>query len=95
MRLVLVGLLLIACGKASTRAPPRPEVIDVVRDLADRACGCNNDKECVRAIRDEWEPQKFDLQRHGLTGADKATFESELMRLRMCGDAAGLTIWTK
>lgn len=83
-----------ACKGGAPAAAPRPELIDTIRDLADRTCACGTDKACVRAIRDdEWEPNKQDLQRHGLTGDDRAAYDAELLRLRACGDAAGLTIW--
>jgi hypothetical protein len=91
---LVVVLLMVAGGGKEKPPPPRPELIEVVRDLADRACECGTDRHCVRSIRDEeWEPRKYELQQHGLTGADQAAFDAELARLRACGDAAGTTIW--
>ncbi len=89
MLIVLLG----ACSTKDKPPPPRPELIDVVRDLADRACACGTSRACVSPVRDEWDAQKRDLQNHGLTGDDKAAFDTELARFRACGDAAGLTIW--
>ncbi len=90
--LALVVLLAGACEKTS--APkPRPELIETLRDFADRTCACETDKECVRAIRDEWDGVRTDLLNHGLTGDELAAYNHELGRFRHCGDAAGLTIW--
>ena len=93
---MLVAVVVVVAAACSTKAkplPPRPQVIDVVRALADRACACGTDRDCVQPIRDEFDGQKADLLANGLTGDDKARFDSELGRLRQCGDAAGLTIW--
>ena len=91
--MVAVVVIAAACSTRPPPPPPRPQLIDVVRALADRACACGTDRDCVQPIRDEFDGQKADLLANGLTGADKATFDSELGRLRACGDAAGLTIW--
>jgi hypothetical protein len=92
MRAALVALLLVACDKTS--APkPRPEMIETVRDFADRACACETDKECMRAIRDEWDGVRRDVLNHGLSGDQLTAFDEQLQRFRACGDAAGLTIW--
>ncbi|MGE0402240.1 MAG: hypothetical protein AB7T06_36395 [Kofleriaceae bacterium] len=95
MRVALALLLLAsACEKKTTR-PPRPELIETLRDFADRTCACETDKECVRAIRDEWDTVRADVLDHGLTGADLSAYNAELDRFRLCGDAAGLTIWLR
>jgi hypothetical protein len=91
---ILVGtLFLAACSSGDKPPPPRPELIDTVRGLADTACECGTDKECLRAVRVEFDAQKADLKRHGLTGEDKQTYDAELLRLRSCGDAGGVTMW--
>lgn len=90
----MIVIALAACGTKRRGPPaPRPETIQTVTDLADRACACETDKECIRPIRDEWEAAKDDLVRNGLTGEPKQQFEAQLLRMRMCGDAAGLTFW--
>lgn len=93
MRSLAALVLLLAACDDKKPPPPRPELIDVLRDFADRTCECGTDKDCVKAIRDEWEPQKKDLQKHGLSGEPKAAYDAELLRFRGCGDAAGVTIW--
>jgi hypothetical protein len=90
--IIFASLLLVACDKTKP-PPPRPELINVVRALADRACACETDKDCLKQVRAEFDPQKFELQKHGLIGEQKATFDAELLRLRACGDAGGVTIW--
>jgi len=90
---ILLGVLVIAACSSDKPLPPRPELIDVVRGLADQACECGTDKECLRAVRVEFDAQKADLARHGLTGDAKQTYDAEMLRLRSCGDAGGVTIW--
>jgi hypothetical protein len=91
-RLLAVALIATACAK-SKPPTPHPEMIDAIRSFADRVCACGTDRECVAPIRDEFDLRKAALLDHGLTGTDLATFDRELLRLRGCGDAAGLTIW--
>jgi len=86
-------LVFAACSFKDKPPPPRPELIDTVRDFADRCGECNNDKACVHGVRDEWDAVKRDVQQHGLTGEQKQAFDAELTRFKLCGDAAGLTIW--
>ena len=86
-------VLLAACSLKDKPPPPRPDLIETVRDFADRCEACNNDKACVHGIRDEWDGVKRDVMQHGLTGEQKRQFDAERMRFGMCGDAAGLTIW--
>jgi len=90
---ILLGVLVIAACSSDKPLPPRPELIDVVRGLADQACECGTDKECLRAVRVEFDAQKAELHKHGLTGSDKQTYDTEMLRLRSCGDAGGVTIW--
>lgn len=91
---ILLGLLVIAgCSSSSKPPPPRPELIQVLRPLADQACQCGEDKDCLHAVRVNFDAVKADLKDHGLTGADLQTFDAEMMRLRGCGDAGGVTMW--
>lgn len=91
---VLVVLIAVAaCGGKKAAPTPHPEMIETVRGLADRVCACETDKECLREIRPEWDAQKTDLVNHGLTGEQRAQIEAEIMRVRQCGDAGGLTFW--
>jgi hypothetical protein len=89
----LIVIALAACGGKKAAPTPRPELIETVRAMADRVCACETDKDCVREIRTEWDAQKQDLMNHGLAGEQRAQFEAELMRVRQCGDAGGLTFW--
>lgn len=93
MRILLGLLVLAACSTSTKPLPPRPELIEVIRPLADQACACGTDKDCLRAVRGEFDAVKADLAKHGLTGADLQTYDTELGRLRSCGDAGGVTIW--
>lgn len=92
MRILLAVLAVAACS-SSKPPPPRPELIEVIRPLADQACECGTDKECLRAVRSEFDAVKADLAKHGLTGEDKRTYDAELLRLRLCGDGGGVTMW--
>ena len=92
--MLLFVVVVAACSTKST-VTPRPELVETMRDFADRTCACETDKECVRAIRDEWDGVKRDVLAHGLGGDALRDYETELQRFRACGDAAGLTIWLK
>jgi hypothetical protein len=92
-RAALIVIALAACGGKKTAPTPRPELIETMRDMADRVCACETDKDCVREIRTEWDAQKADLMNHGLVGEQRAEFETELHRVRSCGDGGGLTFW--
>jgi len=85
-------LVLLGCGSEKP-PPPRPELIETVRGFADRVCECGTDRSCVEPIRAEWDEVKRDVLKHGLTGPQLDEYTAELNRLRLCGDAAGLTIW--
>jgi hypothetical protein len=97
MRPLLALVLATACGRAGHRAPPPPAAPDIatVTDLGDRACACNADRACVEPIRAEWDAAKQALLARSATFAapDKLTFDEALKRLRLCGDAAGVTFW--
>lgn len=92
LSIVLLGLIA-ACGSDKPPPPPRPELIQVMRGFADQACACGADRECLRTVRDGYDAQKRDLRDNGLTGNDKASFDAELHRLKLCGDGGGLTMW--
>jgi hypothetical protein len=90
-------LLLAACGKSAPSAPPpaAAPLLEAIRGLADQCDACKGDRECVRGVREQFDPQKPALLGNGarLAGQDKQTFDAELLRLRGCGDGAGLTFW--
>jgi hypothetical protein len=93
----LICLALLGC---STGSKPKPaydpaSAIGWIKSFADRACGCNNDKDCVHAIRDEYDQQSRALfkSRGAFAPSDQGGFDAEFHRFAMCGDAAGLTIW--
>jgi hypothetical protein len=93
MRAALLVLALTACGGKKTAPVPRPEMIETARDLADRVCACETDKDCLRELRTEWDAQKTALASHGLEGEQRAQIEAEIARVRSCGDGGGLTFW--
>lgn len=93
MRVVLVVALLVACSSKKPAPQPRPELLETVTVLADSVCSCSTDKECIRTVRDDWDAQKVDLMNHGLIGDPKTAFDAEVLRMRSCGDAGGLTFW--
>lgn len=92
--LLLVGA---ACSKSKPAAPPPDPapLVGAMHDLADRCDACQADHDCVKAVRDDFDAQKRTLLANGarLTGDDKAAFDADLLRLRACGDGAGLTFW--
>ena len=90
---ILLAVFLVASCSSDKPLPPRPELIEVVRGLADQACECGTDKDCLRAVRVDFDAVKADLAKNGLTGEPKQTYDAELARLRLCGDAGGVTIW--
>ena len=92
-RVALIVIALAACSSKKAAPPPRPELIETVRAMADRVCACETDKDCVREVRSDWDAQKRDLMDHGLVGEQRAQFDAELLRVRQCGDAGGLTFW--
>ena len=92
----LLLLALVACGSSKKQPPPDPApLIATMHDFAERGCTCDTDKECMQGVRDQYDAQKDRLLAGGarLTGDDKAKFDAEVSRLKMCGDAAGLTFW--
>jgi hypothetical protein len=96
MRVAIV-FLIVACGSSK---PAKPEIdsqraIAVLTSYADRCLACNNDKDCVKPIRDEYDPYKRSLfkSREAYTATKQKAFDDQFGRFAMCGDAAGLTIW--
>ena len=68
-----------------------------ITDFAERGCACQADKECFRAVRDEWEAARGELVKNArlLTGDDKQAYDAARLRFGHCGDAAGLTVFDK
>jgi hypothetical protein len=90
-------LAIAACKKAKPAAPP-PEaqpLISAMHDFAVRCDACKEDRDCLHALRDEFDTQKNQLigDGHRLVGDDKTQFDAELLHLRSCGDGGGLTFW--
>jgi hypothetical protein len=89
-------------GLGCKEAPPKmtmapQDVISAIRDYADRGCACETDKECFRAVRDEWDAAKRDIVKNSrqLTGDDAAAYLAERTRFGSCGDGAGLAVFDK
>ena len=69
-------VLLVGCKDSKPKMTMAPEdVINAVKDYAERGCACEADKECFREIRDEWDAAKKQLVFNAklLTGADLVT----------------------
>ena len=88
---------LVACGKKAPPAPPPDPapLIAQMKDFAARCDACKEDRDCLHALRDEFDGVKKQLVGDGarIIGDDKASFDAELMHLRQCGDGGGLTFW--
>jgi hypothetical protein len=86
----LVLLALVACGSSKKQTPPADPapLIAAAHDLAQRGCACETDKDCLHAVRDAWDAQKDQL-----LAAHNAAVDAEISKLKMCGDAGGLTFW--
>jgi len=99
MRACLLALVVIAasgCNGSKPKMTMTPEeVINAIRDLADRGCACGTDKECFREVRDEWEQSRRQILFNAklLEGDDKKAYDAEHLRFGSCGDAAGLTVF--
>jgi hypothetical protein len=95
--------LAIALYAAGCKEPPpkmtmaAQDVIDALRDYADRGCACSTDRECFRVVRDEWDAAKPDLVKNAnlLTGDDRTAYLAERTRFGLCGDGAGLAVFDK
>jgi len=96
-RVLVLALLLGGCEDKPKMTMTAEQVINAVRDFADRGCPCETDKECFRAIRDEWDAAKRDLVKNAnlLTGDDRKAYAAERKRFGLCGDTAGLTVFDK
>jgi len=98
MKPALVLALCIGCKEPPPKMTMAPaDVINAITDYADRGCACDTDKECFRAVRDEWDAAKRDLVKNArlLTGDDATAYADAHHRFGMCGDAAGLTVFDK
>jgi hypothetical protein len=94
----LALVLLLGCKEPPPKMTMTPEqVISAITDFADRGCPCETDKECFRAIRDEWDAAKPELVKNAklLTGDDRQAYDAARLRFAACGDAAGLTVFDK
>jgi hypothetical protein len=102
MKRWLAVALLLGWSIGCKEPPPKmtmtaEEVINALRDYADRGCACETDKECFREVRDDWDAAKRDLVHNAkqLTGEDRAAYEVERKRFGLCGDGAGLAVFDK
>lgn len=98
MKALLAVVLVLGCKDEPAKMTMSAEqVLDAVTDYAERGCACETDKECFRAIRDEWDAAKRELVKNArlLTGEDKAAYEAARQKLGLCGDAAGLAVFDK
>ena len=97
MKTLLLALVVLAgCSGSKPKMTMKPEeVIEAIRDLADRGCECGTDKECFRAVRDEWEQTRGPILFNAklLEGDDKKAYDVERGRFGTCGDTAGLTVF--
>ena len=98
MKRLCAVVLCLGCDEPKPKMTMAPaDVINAVTDYADRGCACDTDKECFRAVRDEWEAVRRDLVKNAklLTGDDAAAYATARERFGRCGDVAGLTVWDK
>jgi hypothetical protein len=96
MRAPCALLALAACGKSGPQPPPVAQpLIDQMTDFANRCDACKADRDCLHAVRDEFDQVKGALLGSGarIVGDDKPAWDAQLMRLRVCGDGGGLTFW--
>jgi hypothetical protein len=96
MRALLL-LAVVACGSSK---PAKPDIdatraVETLRSYAERCLACTNDKDCVKALRDEYDPYKRRLfkSRESYAPAEQQAFDLHFGQLAQCGDAAGVTIW--
>lgn len=95
---LLATLALTACKDEPPKLTMTAEqVVAAITDYAERGCACETDKECFRAVRDEWDAAKRELVKNAslLTGDDKAAYDAARLRFGLCGDGAGLAVFDK
>jgi hypothetical protein len=95
-----IDLALVGCGKDPPKMTMTPqEVLTAIDDFMERGCACTtaSDKECFRAVRDEWDAAKQQIVHNArlLTGDDKAAYDTARNKFGMCGDGAGLAVFDK
>jgi hypothetical protein len=98
VRTLLIAAVLLACKDEPPKLTMAPEeVVGAIEDYAERGCLCETDKECFRAIRDEWDAAKRELVKNArlLAGDDKAAYDAARHRFGLCGDGAGLAVFDK
>jgi hypothetical protein len=95
MKWALLAVLVAGCGSRPKMTMKPEDVIDAIRDLADRGCECGTDKECFREIRTEWEQTREQILFNAklMQGDDKKAYDAERSRFGLCGDAAGLAVF--
>ena len=97
MKYTWLAVAVMACGKSAPPAPPpaAQPLIDQIRDFSDRCDACKAELDCLKSLRDEFDQVKGALLANGarIVGDDKAEWDRQLMRLRVCGDGGGLTFW--
>ena len=96
MRALLL-IALVACGSGKPAKPDidAPRAVETLTAYAARCLACTNDKGCVQALRDEYDPYKRRLfkSRESYAVAEQQAFDYQFGRFAQCGDAAGVTIW--
>lgn len=95
-RLAVIALLAVGCKGSAPKMNMTPQqVIDAMTDFADRGCECGTDKECFRAIRDEWEQSRRPILYNAnlLKGEDLKAYLGQRARFGACGDGAGLAVF--
>ena len=98
MRIALFVAVLFGCKEPPpTMTMSAEEILGAITDYADRGCACETDKECFRAVRDEWDAAKRELVKNArlLTGDDKAAYDEARLRFGLCGDGAGLAVFDR
>ena len=98
MKQVIVLVALLGCDVKKKHQQPAPDpgaLINAAHVIADRVCACQTDRDCLKGVRDEWDAQKDQMLGNAarIVGDDKTKFDAEINRIKMCGDAGGLTFW--
>ena len=94
------ALLLLSMFAGCSSKPAKPDIdatraLETLTSYADRCATCNNDKDCIHPLRDEYDKYKRALwkSREVYTPAEQTAFDVQWDRFARCGDASGLTIW--